>query len=208
MMFNHVERTIRANDATVTRCIARGVPFVAIDPGDTGAAVVFDFNSRGEFGIVRVVPFVAGVRSHLEVARECALRRVRVVVIEDQFLGKNVNSMKDLIRSAENIKSFIQLGWLQSETANEPDRPENAALENCCYCIWVNASVWGSQALHVAYNTKRAVRKAKALEIAKKHPYLMKVLQNVPVKYRDGIADAYCIGLYWEHGRFAPYANA
>lgn len=198
MKYRHVERVVRSYDREVTRGIPRGVPFVSVDPGITGAGVVFEPTPSDGVRPVRVFPFVAAERSHAELAQYCVHRGVSVVVMEDQFLGRNAASMIDLVRSAQSVVAMMQLLWMQEEKKEGPVQLHNERLQGQRFVVWVQPSVWCHGLFRMTQSAKREERKARAMQHAESDSFVRAQLMRVHAKYREGVADAYSIGCYWE----------
>lgn len=177
-----IERTVRKNDIESVASIPRGVPFAAIDPGNHGAGIVFDQQGK----VKKVLPFVAGDYSHFEFAQACVREGVRLLVIEDQYLGKSFSSSSTLGKSAGNVGGHLAALWLQQSDMNP------------VYRVWVHPTTWASAVFQCAPNTKRIMRQRYAKQLAAKNARLQQLFKTLPVKAHDGIADAHGIGCYWD----------
>lgn len=177
-----IERSVRKNDIENVASIPRGVAFAAIDPGETGAGLLFD--SQGK--VKKVLPFVAKDYSHFEFAHACIQEGVRVVVIEGQYLGKSFSSSQTLSVGAGNVTGQIFALWLQ-----QPDTEP-------VYRVWVPPTSWACAVFRCPANTRRALRQHYAKQLALKNAQLAQLFKTLPVKAHDGIADAHGIGCYWD----------
>lgn len=95
--------------ATIAKVVPRDVPLVAIDPGAQGVALLW------ERGVVDW-PSVPTRRcslgdhgsGHRQAAEWCAKLGVRVVLVEDQFVGASAHASVRIARSAGLIVGAIQ----------------------------------------------------------------------------------------------------
>jgi hypothetical protein len=105
-------RGYRPSDPERVDLVSRGVPFASLDPGSEGALLVWRQGSAVRWPVAPdvAVPITARAGGADLAARACERLGVRVLLVEDQFLGrqtKNFATTKRLIFTAGVVVGYI-----------------------------------------------------------------------------------------------------
>lgn len=184
----------RKRDPDGVHGMSRSKPFATIDPGADGAMICF-VDRR-----IRAVVPLQGPASMTDAAWVCAHLGVRTLIVEDQFLAKDVRASVRLARAAGR---FVGMVGIAADVVDigvdwKDDMGTLAGLDGpLLEVVWVLPDRWQRAALGLVGSPKRAERKARAIALADRdigeHPRYRAAADGV----RSGIADAYGLLRWW-----------
>lgn len=173
----------RKPDKDGVQGLDRAEPFVAVDPGNDGAAILIIHGSIcGLYGPSQEALF----------AEDCGRLGVRRLIVEGAFVYRNPSGQLDridaLIRLCRRAGRIVGRVAQALEHADDPGPLE---------VVWVHPQSWGNFALGLGGHPRRDERKAAALRLAERdlagHPRYAGATSAVKV----GFADAYGIARWW-----------
>lgn len=185
----------RKGDPDGVHGIDRSKRFAAVDPGGDGAVVICVERRL----IAKIAP-LQGAASMTDAAWACAHHGVRTLVIEDQFLAKDVRASVRLARSAGRFVGMVGVACdvVDIGVDWQDDMGTVAGLDGpLLEVVWVLPDRWARPALGLVGRPKRGERKARAIALADRdigqHPRYRAAAAGL----RSGIADAYGIARWW-----------
>lgn len=170
---------VRKGDPDGINALERRGPFGAVDPGGDGAALLVRDGK-----VVAILPIEGA--AGLTTAWRLAVDGARTLVVEEQFMAKNVQSTIRLARGA---------GVLVGMWAAACDYSD--AGETLCRVVWVMPDTWARRALNLQGRPVRGQRKATAIRLADRDLGKDPRYRGATAAQRSGIADAYGVARWW-----------
>lgn len=191
------QRFARKGDPDGVQGIDRALPFAAIDPGAYGGLVIVADRR------VRALYPLSSTPQLLEAAYACAAAGVRLLICEEQFMGKNAAStMRIVFGAGVLVGSIVTANDLVSEAAVQLDRSSLDFADLAVEVIWTPPATWQRFTLPLRAGTKnnpvlspeiKAAARAIGDRVLGKHPRYRAGTNEL----RQAYSDAFGIARWW-----------